>query len=549
MCLGINGLTGNIKDEISNNISTAHAHYNAVVCRCCTDENMNEYILSMDNITKKFPGVVALNDVSIRIKRGEVHALCGENGAGKSTLMKVLGGVYPYKSYSGGVVINGHGVQFTNTRASEKAGIAIIYQELALVKGLDVAENIFLGKLGNAYGIVNWDTVYYKTEALLSKLGLDTHLQIDSKIADIGIGQQQLVEIAKALAINASILVLDEPTAALTEAETGLLFNILNTLKAKGVTCILVSHKLNELFAIADRITILRDGSSIGTYDIDSTTEQEVVRLMVGRELTQYYPPRKKHQSTEVVFSTQDFSVLSKKNKTKQILHNITFHVHRGEILGIAGLIGAGRTELLTNLFGFTQDKNTGEVRVRGEVVHIRTPHDAISLGIGIVPEDRKRHGLILIKSIVENITLASLKQISKWGLLDKHKEVLEARAYAQNMKIKAPSMETITNNLSGGNQQKVLLARSLMTKPDILLLDEPTRGIDVGAKYEIYTLMNQLAEQGTAIVMVSSELPEVLGMSDRILVMREGEIRGSFSREEATQEKIMTKASGGIKR
>jgi D-xylose transport system ATP-binding protein len=508
---------------------------------------MDDYILEMRDITKEFPGVKALDNVSFKVKRGEIHALCGENGAGKSTLMKVLSGVYPSKTYSGDIVINGKVMEFEDIRASEKAGIAIIYQELALVKELDVAENIYLGNLSQIAGVVQWNKVYFDAGKLLEEIGLGS-LEIDlgSKIKDIGIGHQQLVEIAKAFSKKADILILDEPTAALTENEVELLMKILRKLRGNGVTCILISHKLNELFAISDRITILRDGNSIGTFEIPEVDEEKVISLMVGRKLTQRYPEKGGHKIGEVVLSVKGYCHYSAEDRSKKVLDNINFNVHSGEILGMAGLMGAGRTELLSSLFGFLKGYREGEILVFGRKVVINSPLAAIRYGIGMVTEDRKRYGLVLMQSVKENVTLASLGEVARMGVISEFKEISETNLQVKNLNIKTPTVETAVNTLSGGNQQKILLARCLMTKPRLLFLDEPTRGIDVGAKYEIYLLMKKLAENGTAIMMASSELPEIIGMSDRVIVMHEGEISGEFAHGDITQEAIMRKASGG---
>lgn len=502
---------------------------------------MSEYILEMRNITKEFSGVKALDNVNLAIKKGEIHALCGENGAGKSTLMKVLSGVYPYKTYTGDIIINGEKKRFRTVGDSEKAGVAIIYQELALVKDITVAENIFLGKLANKAGIVNWHKTYADAKKILDEMGVG--IDLNQRIKDIGVGQQQLVEIAKALVLNADILILDEPTAALTETEVELLMKILRGLKAKGVTCILITHKLNEIFEIADSVTVLRDGQTIETSDIKEINENELVRRMVGRELTQRYPQAERVPK-EVMLKVEDFSYNDPGGKG--LVEHVSFYARAGEIVGIAGLMGAGRTELVTGLFGFFKGKTSGKILVDGEEKQIKSPKDAINAGMAMVSEDRKQYGLILKQSIRSNISISSLKQISSCSILNENKEFSEAKKYAEILGVKAHSIEMSVGALSGGNQQKVLLARCLMTKPKVLFLDEPTRGIDVGAKYEIYVLMNQLAAQGTAIVMVSSELPEVLGMSDRVLVMHEGRLVGEIDRAEATQEKIMMKASGG---
>lgn len=505
---------------------------------------MTDTILEMKHITKQFPGVKALDNVSMEVKRGEIHALVGENGAGKSTLMKVLSGVYPYGSYEGQFYINGKEGQFQAIKDAELAGIAIIYQELALVKDLNVAENIFLGKLHNSAGVVQWDKVFYDAGKILKDIGVDVNL--DSKISDIGIGQQQLVEIAKALLLKADILILDEPTAALTETEVNLLMGILRNLRESGVTCILISHKLNEVFEIADRVTVLRDGGTVSTNDIANMTEDSIIKEMVGRDITQRYPP-KQCEIGEVVLEVKNLTKYSIEDSTKKIIDNVNFHVRSGEILGIAGLMGAGRTEVLMSIFGFLKGEQEGNIILDGNEVSIKSPRDAIELGMGMVSEDRKRLGLILIQSVAINATLSSLKKISYNNIISTDKEVFETNKYVDSIGIKTPSVETEVGTLSGGNQQKVLLARCLMTQPKVLFLDEPTRGIDVGAKLEIYTLMHQLSATGTAIVMVSSEMPEVLGMSDRIMVMCEGDMSGELAKEEATQEKIMLIASQGI--
>lgn len=497
----------------------------------------------MRNITKEFPGVKALDDVSLKIRRGELHALIGENGAGKSTLMKVLSGVYPDKSFKGQIFINGKESRFHTTRDSEHAGVAIIYQELALIKDLNIAENIFLGKLHHKNGVVDWDRVYFEAGKLLDEIGIK--LDLSKKINDIGIGQQQLVEIAKALSVKTKLLILDEPTAALTESEVALLMQILRKLKTNGVTCILISHKLNEVMAIADRVTVLRDGATVGTNDIEDLDENKIIKMMAGRELTQRYPD-KYAQIGDVVFEVRNYTKYSTDERKKAIVRGISLKVRHGEILGISGLMGAGRTELIMSLFGHLKGVAEGELILNGRQIHIRNPKDAIDHGIGMVTEDRKKLGLVLIQSVVNNSTLASLDHVSNLGILNLDEEVHETNHYIKELMIKCASGEVRVETLSGGNQQKVLLARCLMTKPKLIFLDEPTRGIDVGAKYEIYTLINKLASQGTAIIMVSSEMPEILGMSDRIMVMHEGEIAGELSQKEATQEKIMELASGG---
>ncbi|OQM47171.1 xylose ABC transporter ATP-binding protein [Anoxybacillus sp. UARK-01] len=500
------------------------------------------YALEMMDITKEFPGVKALDRVSFKVKKGEIHALCGENGAGKSTLMKVLSGLYPVGTYSGTIRIDGQEVMFRHIVDAENAGIAIIHQELALVKEMTVGENLFLGREPKKFGIVQWDELYYEAEKWLKKVGLDIAPQ--TKMQSLGIGQQQLVEIAKALAKQAKILILDEPTAALTESEVEILLGILEQLRSQGVACIYISHKMPEVFRLADSITVLRDGKSIATLSRTKTNEDQIVSLMVGRELTERYPYMKRNPQ-EVVLEVKHYSVWHK-DKPMKVNHDIDLSVRKGEIVGIAGLMGAGRTELAMSLFGAYEGKVEGEVWIEGKKVRIRTVQDAIREGIALVTEDRKRLGLVLGMDVKANTTLASLKNMSKFGVINQNEELKWSQNYVQELRTKTTSLETPVGTLSGGNQQKVVLAKWLMAKPKILILDEPTRGIDVGAKYEIYHLMNKLAEEGVAIIMISSELPEILGMSDRILVMREGRIVKQFTHEEATQENIMMAATGG---
>lgn len=506
---------------------------------------MNDYILEMNNIVKEFPGVKALDGVSLKIKRGEVHALCGENGAGKSTLMKVLSGVYSHKSYDGEIRINGELMKFENTKESEAAGVGIIYQELTLVKDMNVAENIYMGKLINTKGIVKWDEIYSEAGKLIDEIGFEVNLS--QNISEIGIGHQQLIEIAKALSTNADILILDEPTSALTESEVEILIEKMRHLKSKGITCIIITHKLNEVFEIADRVTVIRDGSTVGTENIEDLTEEKIISMMVGRELTERYPSIDK-KMTDVALEVRNMNKYDKYDDNKRILKDCSFKAHRGEILGISGLMGAGRTELITSIFGFLRGKQSGEVYIDGKLTNIRNPKDAINHELALLSEDRKRYGLIIDQTIAENMTIASLEMLSSYGIVNQDKVIHTSNKYAKDLRVKAPNVETVVGTLSGGNQQKVLLARCLMIKPKVLFLDEPTRGIDVGAKYEIYSLMNDLAAEGTCIIMVSSELPEVIGMSDRILVMCEGEITGEFdnSHKDTTQEEIMVKASGG---
>lgn len=503
---------------------------------------MSELILEMRHITKEFPGVKALEDVTFEVRSGEVHALVGENGAGKSTLMKVLSGVYPHGSYSGDIVLNGAVQRFSTVRESEQAGIAIIFQELALVKQMTIAENIFLGaELERVPGIIDWNRTYQETARALAEVGLD--LSPSTRVSDLGVGAQQLVEIAKALSKNARLLILDEPTAALTEREADNLLSILDRLKQRGVTCVYISHRLREVVRIADRVTVLRDGRTILTDDKAQMPEDRMVRTMVGRELTTMFPLRP-HVAGETVLEVKHWTVRSPIVGDVGC-EDISFEVRRGEILGIAGLMGAGRTELVTSLFGVWGHHQSGELWLSGRRLVIRNAGQAIQAGLALVSEDRKRYGLVLGMDVKQNSTLASLKRIARFGVIDKNEEIKRSAQYAHELRTKTPSLEQKVGNLSGGNQQKVVLAKWLLTKPKVLFLDEPTRGIDVGAKVEIYNIMNDLVEQGVCVVMVSSELPEVLGMSDRILVIHEGRITGRFARQEATQEKVMRYATG----
>ncbi|MCD9186486.1 MAG: xylose ABC transporter ATP-binding protein [Pyrinomonadaceae bacterium] len=502
-------------------------------------------LLEMKQITKEFPGVKALDGVTFDLSAGEFHSLVGENGAGKSTLMKTLSGVYPFGSYGGDIVVDGQVQQFKTVRDAENAGIAIIFQELSLVKELTVGENIFLGKEPARFGIINWAELYQKASKLLK----DLHLAIDPRtpVGNLGIGQQQLVEIAKALSQKAKILVLDEPTAALTESEVETLFKILTDLKARGVGMIYISHKLDEVFAMSDRITVLRDGKTVGTSNASDLTKDKVISLMVGREVGDIFP-KTAHEFGETVLEIKDLNAYDFDNPNKKLVKDVSFSVKKGEVVGIAGLMGAGRSELLMSIFGAWQGKSSGEVFVEGKKVEISSPADAIKNGIGFVTEDRKRFGLILEQTIMDNSTLAGLTQIVGNFLTNRAKETIAAKQVMSSLHVKANSPLTVAGTLSGGNQQKVVLGKWLLTNPKVLFLDEPTRGIDVGAKQEIYAEINKLAKTGLAIVMVSSELPEVLGLSDRILVLHEGKLTGEFTKTEATPEKVMVAATGESK-
>jgi D-xylose transport system ATP-binding protein len=500
----------------------------------------------MRNITKTFPGVRALDGVSFGLERGEIHALVGENGAGKSTLMKILGGVYPHPQYGGEIFIEGNEQRFSGVRDAERANIAVIFQELSLVREMSVGENIFLGREPRRLGIIRWEELYRRAVELLD----DLHLSIDphTLIRTLGIGQQQLVEIAKALSHNAKILVLDEPTAALTDGEVETLFGILNKLRDRGVGMIYISHKLNEVLRISDRITVLRDGKTVGTNPTSEWTESQIIARMVGREVGDIFPMMN-HKQGDVVFEVESFSVADPVTSGRKLVDDVSFSVRRGEVLGIAGLMGAGRSDLLMAIFGAHAGRVSGRLKLEGREVHITNPAEAIRQGIGFVTEDRKRFGLVLDQTILNNMTLAGLRRISGRFITSVDAESAAGERAMKDLRIKANSAFTIAGTLSGGNQQKVVLAKWLLTNPRVLFLDEPTRGIDVGAKQEIYAQINALAKDGLAIVLVSSELPEVLGLSDRILVLHEGRITGEFTRAGATPESVMACATGRVQR
>ena len=499
-------------------------------------------LLEMRNITKSFPGVRALDGVSFDLNEGEIHALVGENGAGKSTLIKILAGVYPHPEYGGQIVLEGSERRFSNIRAAEQAGIAVIYQELSLVKDLSVAENIFLGREPRRFGVINWSELYSRAQKLLNEL----HLPIDPRapVRNLGIGQQQLVEIGKALSQEARILVLDEPTAALTDAEVETLFGILQRLRERGVAMIYISHKLDEVFRLSNRITVLRDGRSIGTEATSELDEASVIAKMVGREVGQIFPEAK-HGRGDVIFEARNITVEDPSVPGKLLVDRVGFSVRAGEVLGIAGLMGSGRSELLMAIFGAHAGRKSADLFVGGQRIQVNHPYDAIKNGIGFVTEDRKRYGLILEQTILKNMTLAALRHLSGRFVTNEDAEAAAGERAARELHVKAPSVFTIAGTLSGGNQQKVVLAKWLLTKPRVLFLDEPTRGIDVGAKQEIYSEINRLAATGIAIVLVSSELPEVLGLSDRVIVLHEGSVTGEFNRSDATPEAVMSCATG----
>lgn len=500
-----------------------------------------DILLEMNKITKTFPGVKALENVQFQVEAGEIHALIGENGAGKSTLMKVLSGVHPYGTYTGDIVFQNQTCQFKNINESEAQGIVIIHQELALIPELSVAENIFLGNEQARKGIIHWHETIVETKKLLDKVGLAIDPQ--EKIKNIGVGQQQLVEIAKALSKKVKLLILDEPTSALNEEDSENLLNLLLEFKKQGMTSILISHKLKELLKVADSVTVLRDGRTISTYRLKDgkIDEGTIIKDMVGRELSNLFPEREHRVKEKIVFEIKNWTVYHPINTERRIVDDVNIYVKQGEIVGIAGLMGAGRTELAMSVFGKSYGKNiSGQLFKDGREVSFNHVDEAIQNGVAYVSENRKEYGLILIDSIKNNLTLANLKQISSNNVLHTSKEILEAESIKKRMNIKAPSIEQKTANLSGGNQQKVVLGKWIFTDPDVLILDEPTRGIDVGAKYEIYKIINALAEKGKSIIMISSELPELIGMCDRIYTLCEGEITGDFSRDTINQETLM---------
>lgn len=505
---------------------------------------MAENILELIDISKEFPGVKALSNVNINIKQGEIHAVVGENGAGKSTLMKIISGVHPHGSYTGTMRFLGEERRFNGIRDSEDAGIAIIYQELALVKEMNIAENVYLGnEILKKNKTIDWNLIMSNTSKYLAEVGLDINPM--TQVLNLGIGQQQLVEIAKALAKNAKLLILDEPTAALTEAETDNLMAIMEKLNKRGVTCVFITHKLEEVFRIADAVTVIRDGHSISTDPISEMTNDLMISRMVGRDMTERFP-RVPHETGETILKVENWTVKDPELPTRKLVDDVSFELKRGEILGIAGLMGSGRTELAMSIFGCFKGYTSGKLSLEGKELNISRPIDAIKEGISYLSEDRKKYGLNMLMDIEDNITLAALDKISTAGVIDNSKKVVYSNKYIGEMNIKTPSSRQMVVNLSGGNQQKVVLGKWLMTEPKILILDEPTRGIDIGAKYEIYTIMNKLIEQGVSVIMISSELPEVLGMSDRIIVMHEGKLKAILDNDNITQEVVMTYATGG---
>ncbi|WAB82016.1 sugar ABC transporter ATP-binding protein [Microcella daejeonensis] len=495
-------------------------------------------ILEMRTITKEFPGVKALQDVTLTVERGHVHAICGENGAGKSTLMKVLSGVYPHGTYTGDIVFENETMQFKDIRDSEKSGIVIIHQELALSPYLSIAENIFLGNERQKRGFIDWDETNAEAAKLLARVGLgDSPTTV---VNEIGVGKQQLVEIAKALSKNVKLLILDEPTAALNDEDSAHLLDLIRHLKGQGITSIIISHKLNEIKAIADEVTIIRDGRTIETLDLADVTENRIIKGMVGRDLEHRYPDRTVTIGEEV-FRVEDWTVHHPTDGDRTIIHGASLNVRAGEVVGIAGLMGAGRTELAMSIFGRSYGSRiSGRLFMRGNEIQARSVPEAIRNGLAYATEDRKVFGLNLIDDIKRNISTAGMKKLAPRGWVDGGQEQIVAAGYRKSMNIKAPSVDVVTGKLSGGNQQKVVLSKWLYSDPEVLILDEPTRGIDVGAKYEIYTIINELAAQGKAVIVISSELPELLGICDRIYALSEGTITGELPIEQATPEALM---------
>ena len=504
----------------------------------------NDIILDFKNVTKQFPGVVALDDVSFSIIRGEIHGLCGENGAGKSTLMKILSGVYPYGTYDGSIVYCGEEFKLSQGSIHEavREGIAIVYQELTLVPTRTVGENVYLGKEPVEHGVINWNKLYADTQAILDKYQLDVDPR--ATVRNLGVGKMQMVEIAKALSEDAKVLILDEPTSALSKAEVEKLMQILRGLKELGITCIYISHRLEEFFEITDRVTVMRDGKIIITKPTKEVTQGELVKYMVGREMKERFP-KGDRKPGEVIFEVKGLEAVDPNNPARKILDGVTFDVRKGEIFGIAGLMGSGRTELVLTLFGEYAKVSKGQILLDGKLIEPKSARQAIDSGMSLVPEDRKRMGLVLIQSIIKNISLPNLDQFSTFGRINANEEMKASIQQSKALSIKAPNLEVSTETLSGGNQQKVVISKWLLSRPQVMIMDDPTRGIDVGAKFEIYKLMNELAERGVAVIMISSDLEEVLGMSDRVMVMCRGHSTLTLPVAEASQERVMALATG----
>lgn len=501
---------------------------------------MSEVILEMRHITKRFPGVVALKDVSIQLKKGEILAICGENGAGKSTLMKVLSGTYTNKDYEGEIWIDGTKREFTSVHVAEESGIEMVYQELNMMLDASIAENVFVGNLPGKYGFVDYKTLYENTEKIFQQIGLSVSPK--QKARSLNSGQLQMLAIMRALRKNPRIIVMDEPTSALSDVEVDLLMELLDNLRRQGVSCIFITHKLDEIFRIADRVVIMRDGQFISDHPVAEVRQEQMIEEMVGRKVENLYPKEKVETGDEVL-RVEELTVPHPTIQNKNIVENISFSLKKGEILGIGGLVGAGRSEALGAIFGQLTKGVHKKVYVKGKEVSISRPADAIRAGIGFVTEERKRSGFVWVLSVRENLTLCSLKDLPKKYFIDKKEERTRAKGMFEKLRVKAPSLETMIVNLSGGNQQKVVLGKWLLAKPEILFVDEPTKGIDVGAKAEIYKLMNELTQSGISIVMVSSDMPELISMSDRCIVLSNGHITGEFTRDEISQENIMRAA------
>ncbi len=502
---------------------------------------MGTNILEMRSITKTFPGVIALDKVSLTVERGEIHAICGENGAGKSTLMKVLSGVYPHGTYEGDIVYENDVMAFKNIRESEAKGIVIIHQELALSPYLSIAENIFLNNEIKKNGLIDWNKTGQEAQLLMARVGLIENP--NTKVMDIGVGKQQLVEIAKALSKRVKLLILDEPTAALNDEDSAHLLSLLRHLKDQGISCIIISHKLNEIAAIADKTTIIRDGKAIETLDMkaDHVDQERIIKGMVGREMDNRYPAHETNVGGAEILRVENWTAHHPDDPNRVVVDNVNIHVRKGEIVGLAGIMGAGRTEFARSLFGKSWGtKISGKVFVNGKEIQVNTIKQAIDNGLAYATEDRKRYGLNLIDDIKRNISIASLDDFVKRGLVNDNEEFKVASEYRTSMNIKAPSVLSVVGKLSGGNQQKVVLSQWINVKPEVLILDEPTRGIDVGAKYEIYTIIQRLADEGKGVIVISSELPELLGICDRIYAISEGCITGEVSKAEANPELLM---------
>lgn len=502
---------------------------------------MAKVLLEMKNITKTFPGVKALDNVNLKVEEGEIHALVGENGAGKSTLMNVLSGIYPYGTYEGDIIYDGEVCQFHKIKDSEEKGIVIIHQELALVPQMSIGENMFLGNERGKKNAINWNETYAEADKYLKMVGLSESSRIQVK--EIGTGKQQLVEIAKALAKKAKLLILDEPTSSLNETDSKALLDLMLEFKKQGMTMIIITHKLNEVVYVADKITVVRDGSTIETMDCHTTeiSEDRIIKGMVGREITDRFPKRHDVKIGDMNMEVENWTVYHPLYPERKVVSNVNLNVHKGEVVGIYGLMGAGRTELAMSIFGRSYGTNiSGTLKINGKEVVLKSPRDAINAKIAYVTEDRKGNGLVLSNSIRVNTSLANMAGVSSHSVIDVDKEYQVAVEYKDKLKTKTPSVEQNVGNLSGGNQQKVLLAKWMFTDPDVLILDEPTRGIDVGAKYEIYCIINDLVAAGKSVIMISSELPEVIGMSDRIYIMNESRIVGEMQASEATQVNIM---------